>query len=51
MKQISEGILDRSQKQIDALNSKLTKISKALKTERRKNMAPKTKKKAIAKEK
>ena len=46
MKQISEGILDRSQKQIDALNKKLTKISKALEAEKRKNKAPKTKKKA-----
>lgn len=46
MKQISEGILDRSQKQIDALNKKLTTISKALGTEKLKNAAPKTKKKA-----
>ena len=46
MKQISAGILDRSQKQIDALNKKLANISKALEAEKRKNRASKTKKKA-----
>ena len=43
MKQISKGILDRSQKQIDALNVKLAKISKSLETEKKKNAAPKAK--------
>ncbi len=46
MKQISQGILDKSQKQIDALNNRLSKISKALEAEKKKNAAPKAKKKA-----
>ena len=51
MKQISEGILDKSQKQIDALNHRLSEISKALEAEKKKNTAPKAKKKAKAKKK
>ena len=51
MKQISEGILSKSQKQIDGLNKKLAKLSKALEAEKRKNRAPKAKKKVNTKAK
>ncbi|MCG2712601.1 MAG: hypothetical protein L6416_09820 [Candidatus Omnitrophica bacterium] len=51
MKQISAGILDQSQKQINALNNKLTKIAKALEAGKSKNVDPKTKKKAKTKKK
>jgi len=49
MKQVSLSVVKNSQKQIDALNNKLTQLTKKLETEKKKNKNVKTKAKPAVK--